>query len=159
MKIGKGTFISNCHLTWPHQVSIGKNCTLEHGIYFKYDGIWSEGPSIVVGNKVFIGFGCEFNIRKNITIGDNCLIASGCHFIDHNHNTYKFDSPLSSSPDLEKEIILKKSVWIGANVIILMGVEIGNHAIVGAGSVVTISINDNEIWAGVPAKKIGERQG
>lgn len=86
------------------------------------------------------------------------MIASGCHFIDHNHNTFKFDSPLFSSPDVEKEIILKDSVWIGANVTILMGVEIGDYAIVGAGSVITKSIPSNEIWAGVLAKKIGERQ-
>jgi acetyltransferase-like isoleucine patch superfamily enzyme len=158
MKIGKGTFLSNCQVTWPHQVSIGENCALEHNIYFKFDGIWSKGPSIIIGNKVFIGSGCEFNIRKKISIGNNCLIASGCHFVDHNHNTYRHDSPLSSSPDIEKEIILKESVWIGANVIVLMGVEIGNHAIVGAGSVVIKSIPNNEIWAGVPAKKIGERQ-
>lgn len=159
MKLGKGTSLSNCHVTWPHQVSFGKNCKMEHGIYFKYDGIWNKGPSIVFGDNVFIGFGCEFNIRKKIIIGNNCLIASGCHFIDHNHNTYTFDSPLVSSPDIEKTIILKESVWIGANVTILMGVEIGDYAIVGAGSVVTKSIQKNEIWAGVPAKKIGERQG
>lgn len=159
MKLGKGTSLGQCHVTWPHQVEIGKNCKFEHNIYLKYDGIWSKGPSIIIGNNVFVGFGCEFNISKRISIGNNCLIASGCHFIDHNHNTFKFDSPLFSSPDIEKEIILKDSVWIGANVTILMGVEIGDYAIVGAGSVITKSIPSNEIWAGVPAKKIGERQG
>jgi acetyltransferase-like isoleucine patch superfamily enzyme len=159
MKIGKGTSIGKCNVTWPHQVAIGKNCKFEHNIYFKYDGIWSGGPSIIIGDNAFVGFGCEFNISEKISIGNNCLIASGCHFIDHNHNTFKFDSPLFSSPDVKKEIILKDSVWIGANVTILMGVVIDNYAIVGAGSVVTKSIPSNEIWAGVPAKKIGERQG
>jgi acetyltransferase-like isoleucine patch superfamily enzyme len=159
MKVGKGTSIGKCRVTWPHQVLVGQNCKLEHNIYLKFDGIWSKGPSIIIGDNVFVGFGCEFNITKKITIGNNCLIASGSHFIDHNHHTFKFDSPLFSSPDVEKEIILKEAVWIGANVTILMGVEIGDYAIVGAGSVVTKSIPSNEIWAGVPAKKIGERQG
>lgn len=158
MKIGKGTSLSKCYVTWPHQVSIGKNCVLEQNVFLKYDGIWAEGPSIVIGNNVFIGSGCEFNIVDNITIGNKCLIASGCRFIDHNHNTFKADSPLSSTPDIKKNIILKESVWLGVNVTILMGVEIGDYAIVGAGSIVTKSIQNNEIWAGVPAKKIGERK-
>jgi len=158
MKIGKGTYLHKIKITWPHQVSIGKNCIVEHDVFFKHDGIWSEGRSIVIGDNVFIGFGCEFNAIRNISIGNNCLIASSCHFIDHNHNTFRVDSPMSPSSDIKKEIILKESVWIGANVTILMGVEIGAYAIVGAGSVVTKSIQDNEIWAGIPAKKIGERR-
>ena len=42
-------------VTWPHQVSIGKNCNLEHGIYFKYDGIRSKGPSIIIDDMFLLG--------------------------------------------------------------------------------------------------------
>ena len=42
------------------------------------------------------------------------------------------------------------------NSIILKGVTVGKHSIVGAGSVVTKDIPDNEIWVGNPAKKIGD---
>jgi acetyltransferase-like isoleucine patch superfamily enzyme len=90
MKIGKSTFLRNCQVNKPHQVSIGENYFLEHKIYFKFDA-WSKGPSIIIGNMVFIGSGCEFKIRKKISIRYNCLIASGCNFEDHNHNTYRHD--------------------------------------------------------------------
>lgn len=73
------------------------------------------------------------------------MTASGCHFIDINHNTFIFAPLIFAFPDVEKEIILKDSVWIGANVTILMGVEIGDYAIVGAGFVITKSIQNNEI--------------
>ncbi|MDQ6939358.1 MAG: hypothetical protein M3119_04290, partial [Verrucomicrobiota bacterium] len=39
MQIGAGTLLPKVHVTWPHQVSLGKNCRLEHDIYFKFDGI------------------------------------------------------------------------------------------------------------------------
>ena len=52
MQIGAGTLLPKVHVTWPHQVSLGANCTFEHDIYFKYDGIWAPGPSIIVGDRV-----------------------------------------------------------------------------------------------------------
>jgi acetyltransferase-like isoleucine patch superfamily enzyme len=52
------------------------------------------------------------------------------------------------------KILIGDKSWIGSNVIILPNVTIGQHVIVAAGSVVTKSIPDNTIWAGVPAKQI-----
>ena len=51
-------------------------------------------------------------------------------------------------------IIIKRNVWIGANVIILPGVKIGSNSIIGAGSVVTKSFEDNSIVCGNPARFI-----
>src|SRR5688572_26392854 len=76
MKVGKNTYLPPIEVTWPHQVSLGKDCMLEHGIHFKFDGIWKDGPSILIGDNVFIGMGAEFNIRQTIRIGNNSLIAS-----------------------------------------------------------------------------------
>jgi len=150
--IGNRTNIPRLRITWPHQIKIGDNCILEPDIFFKFDGIWCPGPSIIIGNSVFIGRGCEFNIRKKIEIGDGCMIASGCKFVDHDH-----DVSLNNGVDIEFPIAIKRGVWLGANVIILKGVTIGDGAIVGAGAVVKKSIPSNEIWAGVPAKRIGLR--
>lgn len=156
MKVGKGTSIPKIIITWPHQVIIGQNCQLEPGIYFKYDGIWKNGPSIIIGDGIFIGSNVEFNIRKQIIIGEYTLIASGTRFIDHDHgiNLGEF---MKMQHGFEKRIIIGKDVWIGCNVVVLKGVTIGDGAIIAAGAVVTKSVFPNEIWAGVPAKKIGER--
>ena len=157
MKIGEGSNIPGIYITWPHQVSIGRNCRLEHGIFFKFDGIWRRNTSIKIGDNVFIGSFCEFNIRKNIVIGNNSLIASGCRFIDHDHGV-ALGALMREQPGPEKSIVIGKDVWLGCNVIVLKGVEIGDGAVVAAGGVVTKSILSNEIWGGVPARKIGERK-
>lgn len=157
MKIGSGTQIPNIHTTWPHQVQIGSNCILEHGIYFKYDGVWQPGPSMQIGNNVFIGSNCEFNINESICIGDNTLIASGCRFVDHDHGT-DTDELMRKQPALKAAIRVGNDVWLGYNVVVLKGVIINDGAVIAAGSVVTKAVPSKEIWGGVPARKIGERR-
>ncbi|WP_233549992.1 DapH/DapD/GlmU-related protein [Flavobacterium sp. 120] len=156
MQIGPKTLLKGTRVTWPHQVKMGKQCRLEHDIYFHYDGIYKTGPSIIIGNNVFLGFGCEFNITKKIVIGDDCLIASGCKFIDHNHGM-ELGELMSTQTAPKSKIVLENDVWLGANVIVLKGVTIGKGAIVAAGAVVNKSIQSYEIWGGVPAKKISQR--
>lgn len=159
MKIGPGTYLPKVYVTWPHQVSLGAHCVLEHDVYFKYDGIWAPGPSVVIHDRVFIGFGCEFNVKLRIEIGADCLIASGCKFIDHDHDTSRSDVPMrEQTTGAEAEIILSPDVWLGVNVVVLKGVRIGRGAVVAAGAVVTTDILDYEMWAGVPARKIDERR-
>ncbi|MDB5086229.1 MAG: hypothetical protein JWR09_223 [Mucilaginibacter sp.] len=157
MEIGSGTILPKLFVTWPHQVALGEKCSLEPNISFKYDGVWKKELSIRIGNNVFIGAGCEFNIRKGIMVGDNSLIASGCKFIDHDHGILP-DKLFRDQAGLEMAIEIGEDVWLGCNVIVLKGVKIGAGALVAAGAVVTKSVPSYEIWAGVPAKKIGERK-
>jgi acetyltransferase-like isoleucine patch superfamily enzyme len=157
MTLGRGTPLPKINITWPHQVEIGKNCVLEKEIFFKYDGIWKEGPSLIIGNNVFIGTGVEFNITKGINIGNDCLIASGCRFIDHDHGI-ALTELMRNQDSVELKIAIHDNVWIGCNCVILKGVEIESGAIIAAGAVVTKSVGSNEIWAGIPAKKIGLRK-
>ena len=157
MKIGKGTRLSKCNVTWPHQVSIGNYCTIENNIFFKYDGIWKVGPSIIIKDNVFVGNNCEFNITTKLTIENDCLIASGCKFIDHNHNFSSVTKLIRKQVSTNKPIHIGPNVWLGYNVVVLMGVEIGEGAVVAAGSIVVKSIPSFEIWGGVPAKKIKNR--
>jgi len=156
MKIGK-TNLPKIRITWPHQVAIGDFCRIEDGVYFHYDGIWKNGPSILIGNNVFIGANCEFNITMGIRIGHDSLIASGCKFIDHNHGL-KIDSLIRKQRCKEAEIVIGDNVWLGVNAVVLEGVEISDGAVIAAGAVVTKNVPENEIWGGVPAKKIGERR-
>jgi acetyltransferase-like isoleucine patch superfamily enzyme len=156
-QIGRGTLLPHLLVTWPHQLAIGRRCLFEPDLYFKFDGIWQPGPSIVIGDEVFLGRGCEFNICKGITIGDHCAIASGCKFIDHDHGIPPIGERIGPLPGPEHPICLEENVWLGVNVIVLKGVTIGRGAIIGAGAVVTRDVPAFEIWGGVPARKLGER--
>jgi acetyltransferase-like isoleucine patch superfamily enzyme len=156
MRIGERTVMGFPRANWPHKVDIGSNCLIESDVVFKHDGIWSAGPSIRIGCHVFIGRGTEFNIRRGISIGNDVLIASGCRLVDHDHGTSP-GQPMRIQPGPEAEIRIGDDVWIGCNVVVLKGVVIGDGAVVGAGSVVTKTIPSREIWAGVPARRIGIR--
>jgi acetyltransferase-like isoleucine patch superfamily enzyme len=151
MRIGKGTFFRSLHVKWPHQVKIGRNCIIEYGVYFHFDGIYCPGPSIVIGDDCFIGSGCEFNITAGIEIGNKVLIGSGCRFVDHNHGI-ALGIPMRSQPNTAAVITVEDDTWIGANAVILAGVSIGAGAVIAAGAVVTQPVPGNAIAGGVPAK-------
>lgn len=157
MQLGAGTRLPRIHVTWPHQVSIGSGCILEPDIYFKFDGPWREGPSIVIKDGTFIGNGCEFNCHEKVVIGNQCMIAGGCRFVDSDHGFALRSLPMMQQRGVKSSICIEDDVWIGANAVILKGVTIGRGAIVGAGAVVTKSIPEFEIWGGVPARKLGVR--
>ena len=152
-KIGQGTWLPRVQVPWPHQLSIGQQCIVEAGVYFKYDGFWKPGPSIHIGDRVFIGRNTEFNIGTGITISNDCLIASGCTFVDSDHGTEP-DCPMNAQPLKGAHIVLEENVWIGAQCMVLKGVRLGRGAVIGAGSVVTKSVPAGEIWAGIPARRL-----
>lgn len=85
-------------------------------------------------------------IGNNVSISHNVSFCSGSH--DYNTSDFKY---------VKGEIIVGDNVWIGLNATILKNVHINEGAIIAAGSVVTKNVPSYEIWAGVPAKKIGER--
>jgi acetyltransferase-like isoleucine patch superfamily enzyme len=156
MKIGEAVSLGRIAATWPHQVRIGRQCQIESDVTFKFDGLWKAGPSILIGDRGFIGRGCEFNISDSIVIGADCLIASGAKFIDHNHGIASSEV-MRTQRAPSAPITIGNDVWIGANACILAGVSIGDGSVVAAGAVVTRSIPAYEIWGGVPAKFIKKR--
>jgi len=156
MVVGSRTVIPRIHVTWPHQVKIGRDCVLEADIHFKFDGIHKPGPSILIGDNTFIGRGCEFNIAGGIHIGNHCLIASGSKFIDHDHGI-DIKSLMRVQMCPTKSIKIGDDVWIGANAIILKGVSIGTGAVIAAGAVVRSDVKSYDVVAGVPARVLKSR--
>lgn len=156
-KIGPRTRVPRCEVPWPHQIQIGSGCLLEPDIYFKFDGYWHPGPSIVIGNHVFIGRGVEFNVQGRVEIGDDSGIGSGCVLADHNHSTAIEGRRMRDQTMEIASIIIGRDVIVGVNSVILRGVRIGDGAVVGAGSVVVETIPAGEIWVGNPAKKLRDR--
>ncbi|KKP66006.1 MAG: hypothetical protein US66_C0009G0008 [Candidatus Moranbacteria bacterium GW2011_GWD2_37_9] len=84
---------------------------------------------------------------SKIIMGDNVLMGPGSKIISANHDFEDFTKHISSKP-----IIIGSNVWIGADVVILPGVTIGDNVVIGAGSIVTKEIPSNVIAAGNPCK-------
>ncbi len=92
-----------------------------------------------------------------ITLGNHVSISAGTRFITHEgaHWVLKgLDNEKYMNSFNYGRITIRDNVFIGNNCIILKGVEIGENCIVGAGSVVTKSLERDTVYAGVPAKKI-----
>lgn len=88
----------------------------------------------------------------HIYIGSGTKIAGNVGLITANHNFYDLDKP-----EKGQDIVIGEKCWIGMNAVILPGVHLGEHTIVGAGSIVTKSFAEGHcIVAGNPAKKIRE---
>ena len=75
----------------------------------------------------------------------------------NNHCFDRVDIPINMQGATSGQIIIGNDVWLAANVVILPNVEIGDGAIVGAGSIVTKNVDPYTIVCGNPAKYISKR--
>jgi acetyltransferase-like isoleucine patch superfamily enzyme len=156
LKIGKSGYLGNIVCDWPGSVKIGERFNILDNVTFWIKNPFNPENNIIIGDNVHIGRACEFNCSLRISIGNNCLIASSTIIVDINH-AIKKDTLINRQPIIAEEIILEDDVWIGSGCVILKGVRLSEGCVVGAGSVVNKSIPPYEIWAGIPARKIGDR--
>lgn len=108
------------------------------------------GKNIKIGKNVFINACCRFQDQGGIEIGDGSLIGHNTTIATLNHD-FNPDKRANLHPSPVK---IGKNVWIGSDCTILPGVEIGDGAVIGAGSVVTKNVPANSIAVGSPARVI-----
>jgi len=112
---------------------------------------------IEIGNEVVIANNCVMGGEGGLKIGNYVMIGNNATIITGNHGYEKHDIPMLRQPIKDKPIKINDDVWIGANVVILPGVTIGQGVIVGAGAIVTKDIEPYSIAVGNPAKVIKKR--
>ncbi|QOW10633.1 N-acetyltransferase [Kaistella flava (ex Peng et al. 2021)] len=135
--IGKDTFV------WQYtvilkQAVIGNNCNINCQVFIEND--------VVIGNNVTIKPGVQ--IWDGLRIEDHVFIGPNVTFTNDRYPRSK------QYPDEFQQTLVKKGASIGANATILGGLTIGENSLIGAGSVVTKNVPDNELWVGNPARKI-----
>ncbi len=112
---------------------IGTNIHFGKGVTVNYNGVFLDSAEIWIGD--------------NTMIGPNVVLATPGHDFPPEERRH--------IKTLARTIRIGRDVWIGAAVVILPGVTIGDDAIIGAGAVVTKDVPAGEKWAGVPAHRIG----
>ncbi|MDE6314336.1 MAG: sugar O-acetyltransferase [Lachnospiraceae bacterium] len=106
------------------------------------------GKNITIGKDVFINSGCHFQDQGGIEIGDGALIGHNVVLATINHDL----NPAKNRKNHYAKIKIGAHVWIGSNATILPGVTIGDWAVVAAGAVVTRDVPAMTVVGGAPAK-------
>ena len=96
--------------------------------------------------------------NAHIIIGDNCLISYNVHIRTDMHNYSNKNELINKQGHREADIVIEDDVWIGYGAQIMAGVRVCKGSVIAAGAVLTHSTNEYEVWGGVPAKKIKDRQ-
>ncbi|OPY11912.1 MAG: putative acetyltransferase [Syntrophus sp. PtaB.Bin138] len=137
------------------KITIGNGCTFNSSANAHQAGIkgpcilWtlSENARILIGDNS--GFsGTVLNAQCEIRIGNNVRCGANTTITDTDAHT---DDARVNAPE---QVIIKDGAWLGMNTVVLKGVIIGEGTLVGAKSLVTKSLPDHVIAAGVPARVI-----
>lgn len=118
---------------------------------------------ITLGTEVHVGERCTLwagEVHGRIVLGDNALLGPEVFITT---STYGLEwgtgVPVMHQPKRELDVVVGDDVWLGAKVVVLPGVRIGDGAVVGAGAVVTKDLPPGCIAAGTPARVIAWRPG
>lgn len=128
---------------------IGDDCYIETPFHASWGGKHVKmGTHVYANYNLMMVDDTEITIGDHVMIGPNVVICSGTHPI----------SPKLRIKQVQynKPVHIGHNVWIGASCVIMPGVTIGDHSIIGAGSIVTKDVPANVIACGVPCKIIRE---
>src|SRR4051794_15875964 len=129
----------------------GRGINIEHGAYF------GSGANVRIGDRSGIGVNCR--LHGPVTIGRDVMMGPDVVVLAMNHAFDDATQPMiAQGHEAAEPVIIGDDVWIGTRAIILPGVEIGDHAIVGAGAVVTKSVPAYSVVGGNPARVIRSRR-
>ena len=120
-----------------------KKPIIKHGKMTKYNYIVQYPKNLKLGKEFDIGEFCYINSKYGVEIGNNVQIGSHCSIYSHSTIDNKTGS-----------IILKDNCKIGTHSTIMPNVVIGENSIIAAYSFVTKNIPKNQIWSGIPARKL-----
>ncbi len=129
--------------------AIGEGCYIEPPFHSNFGG-----GHVHLGKGVYMNFGVTMVDDTYIYVGDhtmfgpNVVVATAGHPIlpELRERGYQYNAPVH----------IGKNCWIGAGTLILPGVTIGDHVVIGAGSVVTKDVPNNVVAVGNPCKILRE---
>ena len=127
---------------------IGENCYIEPPLHANW------GKYTHFGNNVYANFNLTLVDDTDIFVGDNVMFGPNVIIATAGHPV---DAPLREKvAQFNIPVRIGKNVWIGAGAIVLPGVTIGDHSVIGAGSVVTKDIPPNVVAVGNPCRVLRE---
>lgn len=132
--------------------TIGRNTVIER---IRLNNLYRTGIiGITIGNNCYLGDGVTLDTADRITVSDDVTLSFDVMVLTHTNVGYKNHPVQEHIPSVAKPVMLKIGCFVGARVIILPGITIGEGAAVAAGAVVTKDVPAKTLVGGVPAKMI-----
>jgi len=139
-------------------VLMGKNVTIWHFSHLMKGCSLGDntivGQNVMIGSKVKIGKGCKIqnnvSLYEGVELKDDVFCGPSCVFT----NVINPRSFINRKSEFRKTIV-NKGATIGANATIICGVEIGEYALIGAGSLISKNVKNFSVMVGNPATRIG----
>lgn len=142
-------------------IALGRRCSIRlgpSGSLLRGTGLTlADGFSAVfdapvsIGSDVFFNRDANLSVYAGLTVGDGCRFGERFSLHDEDHVA---DRGTVSGDYLVSPIRIGARVWIGANVVVLRGVSIGDDAVIGAGAVVLDDVPPGGLAVGVPARTV-----
>lgn len=117
-----------------------------------YDSTTVVGD-VAIGDHTWIGPFCSLDGTGGLSIGRYCSVSAGTHI--QTHDTARYAVTGGRAPYDFGPVTIGDCCFLGVSSVVLKGVTIGAHSVVGAGAVVTADVTPYSIVAGVPARRIG----
>lgn len=151
LRIGRGVCFEG-----RNNIKIDNNVVLHGPLFISATG---RAGKVSIGNLTHIDRYSVLYGQGGLNIGEKCAIASGVIIYSQ---TNQYDAypelPVIEQGTRYSKVEIGNDVWIGAGAIILPGVTIGDHSVVGAGSVVTRDVEKASIVVGSPARLVKKRE-
>ncbi|WP_162062797.1 sugar O-acetyltransferase [Vibrio taketomensis] len=128
--------------------SVGKECYVEPPLHANWGRNTSVGDYFYANFNLTLVDDTYITIGSHVMIGPNVTLSTAGHPVepDRRRKVAQFNIPIT----------IGDNVWIGANVVVLPGVSIGENSVVGAGSIVTKDIPPNVVAVGNPCRVLRE---
>jgi acetyltransferase-like isoleucine patch superfamily enzyme len=114
-----------------------------------------KGIKLIIGSHCGIGMGATIAAAQQVVLGEHVLLARNVYIADHGHAFSDPSRPIMDQGiDSIQPVSIGKNSWLGQNVVVLPGVAIGEHCVIGANSVVNRSVPDFSVAVGSPARVV-----
>jgi carbonic anhydrase/acetyltransferase-like protein (isoleucine patch superfamily) len=140
-----------------HQVKLGKGVIINRDCWIIVIGGLGDDRSIKldIGANAGIGMGATISAAKSVVIEEWAVLARNVYISDHGHAFEDVSRPISVQGITEPAPVrIGRATWLGQNAVVLPGVTIGEHCIIGANSVVKSSIPPYSVAVGSPARVV-----
>jgi lipopolysaccharide O-acetyltransferase len=140
-----------------NEIVLGRGAQIERDCWIQTipDDKQDNEAKLVIGPYAGIGMGASISAARKVVIGDHALLARNVYISDHAHAFENIGAPIMHQGIQGiAPVSIGRSTWLGQNVVVLPGVTIGEHCVIGANSVVKSSIPDFSVAVGAPARVI-----